>query len=160
MNNYIRTILILLFTLSLYEVETLAQTPANYSGEGEEESRNEIALFLGLTTNKDATAGTFGVDYQYRLSGPIGLGLVLDHAAGDIKSTLLAPGLFIHLLKWEFVIAPGIEFVDSETLFVFRGGIAYTIELSHFSIFPNINIDFERGGEIALVYGLSFGMAF
>ena len=160
MNKYIRTLLILISILSLSNLESFANTPANYPGEGEEDARNEIAIFLGLTTNKDATAGTFGVDYQYRLSPPVGIGLVLDHAAGDIKSTLLAPGLFIHLLKWEFVIAPGIEFVDSETLFVFRGGVEYEIKLPYFSISPAINVDFERGGEIALVYGLSFGMEF
>ena len=160
MNKYIRTILILISILSLSNIESFANTPVIYSGEGGDDARNEIAIFLGLTTNKDATAGTFGVDYQYRLSPPIGLGLVLDHAAGDIKSTLLAPALFLHLLSWEVTLAPGIEFVDSETFFVFRGGIAYEIKLPYFSIYPAINVDFERGGEPALVYGFGFGMEF
>lgn len=100
------------------------------------------------------------MDYQYRLSPPVGVGLVLDHAAGDIKSTLLAPALFLHLFSWKATLAPGVEFVDSETFFVFRGGIEYEIKLPYFSISPAINIDFERGGEPALVYGLSFGMEF
>ena len=120
MNKYIRTILILINILSLSNLESFANTPVNYPGEGGDDARNEIAIFLGLTTNKDATAATFGVDYQYRLSPPVGLGLVLDHAAGDIKSTLLAPALFLHLLSWEVTLAPGVEFVDSETKFVFR----------------------------------------
>ncbi len=160
MNKYIRTILILISIISLSNLESFTNTPANYSGEGEEDARNEIAIFLGLTTNKDATAGTFGVDYQYRLSPPVGLGLVLDHAAGDIKSTIVAPGLFLHLLNWEATLAPGVEFVDSETKFVFRVGIEYEFKLPYFSISPAINLDFERGDEIALVYGLSFGMEF
>jgi hypothetical protein len=160
MNNYIRTILILICVASLSNLESFANTPANYSGEGEEDARNEIAIFLGLTTNTDATAGTFGVDYQYRLSPPVGIGLVLDHAAGDINSTLLAPALFLHLLSWELTLAPAVEFVDSETSFVFRAGLEYEIKLPYFSISPAINVDFERGGEPALVYGLSFGMEF
>jgi hypothetical protein len=160
MYKYFCTILILISILSLSNLDTLANTPVNYSGEGEEDARNEIAVFLGLTTNKDATAGTFGVDYQYRLSGPVGLGLVLDHAAGDIKSTIIAPGLFLHFLSWEATLATGVEFVDSEAKFVFRAGIEYEFKLPYFSISPAINIDFERGDEIALVYGLSFGMEF
>ena len=157
---WLSVLLILISIVSLTQLETPAQTPPNYTGEGGEDARNEIAIFLGLTTNKDATAATFGVDYQYRLSPPVGLGLVLDHAGGDIKSTLLAPALFLHLLSWEVTLAPGVEFVDSETFFVFRGGIEYEIKLPYFSISPAINIDFERGGEPALVYGLSFGMEF
>jgi len=160
MNKYISTLLILITIVSVSILEILAQTPANYPVEGEEEARNEIALFLGLTTNKDATAATFGIDYQYRLSPLAGLGLVFDHAAGDIKSTIVAPGLFLHLLSWEFTLAPGVEFVDSETKFVFRVGIEYEFKLPYLSISPAINVDFERNDEIALVYGLSFGMEF
>ena len=159
MNKYFYIILILICSVSLNQLESLAQTPANYPVE-EEESRNEIALFLGLTTNKDATAATFGIDYQYKLSPLAGLGLVIDHAAGDIKSTIVAPGLFLHLLSWEFTLAPGVEFVDDETKFVFRTGVEYEIKLPYFSISPAINVDFERNDEIALVYGLSFGIEF
>jgi hypothetical protein len=160
MNKYIRTILILISIVSLTQLETPAQTPPNYTGEGGDDARNEIALFLGLTTNKDATAATFGVDYQYRLSPPVGLGLVVNHAAGDIKSTLLAPALFLHLLSWELTLAPAVEFSDSETSFVFRAGLEYEIKLPYFSISPTINLDSERAGELSLVYGLSFGMEF
>lgn len=160
MYKYFYIILILICSVSLNQLESLAQTPANYPGEGGDDARNEIAIFLGLTTNKDATAATFGVDYQYRLSGPVGLGLVLDHAAGDIKSTLLAPGLFLHFLSWELTLAPGVEFSDSETSFVFRAGIEYEIKLPYFSISPAINLDTERDDELSLVYGLSFGMEF
>jgi len=160
MKNYIRTILILTCVITLNQIETLAQTSPNFTAEGEDEARNEIAIFLGLTTNKDATAATFGIDYQYRLSPPVGIGLVLDHAAGDIKSTLLAPAVFLHLLSWELTLAPAVEFVDSETSFVFRAGLEYEIKLPYFSISPTINLDSERGGELSLVYGLSFGMEF
>ncbi len=160
MNKYFCTILILICIVSFNQLETLANTPANYPGDGEEDARNEIAIFLGLTTNKDATAATFGVDYQYRLSPPVGVGLVLDHAAGEIKSTLLAPALFLHLLSWEITLAPGVEFVDSETNLIFRAGIEYEIKLPYFSISPTINLDSERGGELSLAYGLSFGMEF
>jgi len=68
--------------------------------------------------------------------------------------------LFLHLLNWELTLAPGVEFVDSETSFVFRAGIEYEIKLPYFSISPMINLDSERGGEPSLVYGLSFGMEF
>lgn len=160
MNKYICIILILICIVSLSQSETPAQIPANFTSESGEDARNEIAIFLGLTTNTDATAATFGVDYQYTLSPLVGLGLVLDHAAGDIKSTLLAPALFLHLLSWELTLAPAVEFSDSETSFVFRAGLEYEIKLPYFSISPTINLDSERAGELSLVYGLSFGMEF
>jgi len=59
MHNYFRTILILISIVSLSNLESFANTPANYPGDGEEDAWNEIAIFMGLTTNKDATAATF-----------------------------------------------------------------------------------------------------
>jgi len=124
------------------------------------EGRNELALFLGGTTNKDATAITFGLDYQYRLTPLVGIGGLIDHAAGDIKSTLLGAAAFLHFLSWEITLAPAVEFVGDETNFTFRVGLAYEISLPAFSISPALNLDTERGGELSVVYGLSFGIEF
>ena len=73
---------------------------------------------------------------------------------------MLASALFLHLLSWEITLAPGVEFVDSETNLIFRAGIEYEIKLPYFSISPTINLDSERGGELSLAYGLSFSMEF
>lgn len=135
--------------------------PGNIWGQEEEEGpegKSDISLFLGGTTNSDATAFTIGLDYQYRLSRVFGVGAILDHAAGDISSTLVAPALFLHLKQLSFTVAPAAEFSDDGTAFVFRVGAEYEFEISKFTISPAIFYDTERGGEPALVYGLSFGI--
>lgn len=99
----------------------------------QEEDKNEISIFVGATTNDDATAATFGVDYQHRLTRLIGLGALIDHAGGDIKSTLIAPAIFFHVKSFEFVAAPGLEFSGDDTTMTYRLGVSYEIELSRFN---------------------------
>ena len=138
----------------------IAFLPENIWGQEEKESpkgKSDISLFLGGTSNSDATAFTIGLDYQYRLSRVFGVGAILDHAAGEISSTLVAPALFLHVKQLSFTVAPAAEFSDDGTAFVFRVGAEYEFEISKFTIFPAIFYDTERGGEPALVYGLSFG---
>ena len=136
--------------------------PGNIWGQEEENEDpkgiSDISLFLGASSNSETTAFTIGVDYQYRISRVFGVGAILDHAAGDIKSTLVAPALFLHLKKLAFTVAPGAEFSDDETTMVLRLGAEYEFELSRFSISPAIFYDTERGGEQTWVYGLSFGI--
>ena len=134
----------------------LAQEREEDGGEG----RNELALFLGGTTNKDATAITFGLDYQYRLDPLLGIGALIDHAAGEIKSTLVGIGTFVHFQRWEITFAPAVEFTGDEINPSFRLGLKYEIKLSAFSISPAVNVDGARGGEFSVVYGLSVGTEF
>ena len=134
--------------------------PRNIWGQEEKEapeSKSDISLFLGASSNSEATAFTIGVDYQYRISRVFGVGAILDYAAGDIKSTLVAPALFLHVKDLSFTVAPGAEFSDDETTMALRLGAQYEFELSRFSISPGIFYDTERGGEHTWVYGLSFG---
>ena len=135
--------------------------PGNIWGQEKKEapeSKSDISLFLGATSGSEDTAFTIGVDYQYRISNVFGVGAILDHASGDIKSTLVAPALFLHVKNLSFTVAPGAEFSDDETTMVLRVVAEYEFELSRFSISPAIFYDTERGGDPALVYGLSFGI--
>lgn len=126
----------------------------------EKERKNEVSLFLGATSNTDATAFTIGLDYQYRISRVFGVGAILDHAAGEINSTLVAPALFLHVKQLSFTIAPAAEFSDDGTAFVIRVGAEYEFEISRFSISPAIFFDTERSGKPSLVYGVGFGFEF
>jgi hypothetical protein len=135
--------------------------PGNIWGQEEKEEpegKSDISLFLGGSSNFDETAFTIGVDYQYRISRVFGVGAILDHAAGDIKSTLVAPALFLHVKKLSFTVAPGAEFSDDDTAMVLRVGAQYHFELSRFSIIPAIFYDTERNGDPTWVYGLGFSM--
>jgi hypothetical protein len=122
-----------------------------------EESKSEISVFIGGSTNKDATAFALGLDYQYRIKKIIGVGALIDVAFEDIGSIMIGPAAFIHVSNFEFTIAPCAEFSDDDIVGVLRLGVAYEFELSKFSISPSVNFDTERAGEETLVYGLSFG---
>lgn len=125
------------------------------------ERKNELSLFIGATSNESTTAFTYGLDYQYRLSELFGIGVILDHAAGDIESTLLGPALFLHWAQVELALVPAIEFVDSETNYIFRLGFEYEFEFDDkYSLAPSVNFDLERRNEFAVVYGLSFAFKF
>ena len=128
--------------------------------EHEEEKKNEISLFVGGSSNIDATAFAIGADYQYRIIKVIGVGAIIDVATGDIGSVMIGPAAFIHVWNFEFTVAPTAEFSDDDITAVLRLGIAYEFELPGFSISPSLNFDTERGGEETLVYGLSFGFEF
>ena len=122
----------------------------------EEEKGSSLAIFLGGSTNKDASAFTIGADYQYRINKIFGVGALIDHAAGDLQSTIIGPALFLHVSPFEFMVAPVIENSDDELSPVVRLGVGYEIELSVLSIVPSVFMDTERAGEITVVYGLSF----
>jgi len=122
-----------------------------------EESKNELSIFLGATSNSDATAFTLGVDYQHRFTKVVGLGGLVDYAMGDIQSVLIAPALYLHAWHFEFTVAPAAEFSDGDIVAVLRLGAAYEFEIKRFSISPSLFFDTERNESPAWVYGLSFG---
>lgn len=127
----------------------------------EEDKKNGLAVFLGATSNKDATVFAIGLDYQYRITKLIGVGAVADYASGSIESFLIGPALFLHAWHFEFTIAPTVEFSGGDTAFPFRFGAAYEFELPKgVSISPAVFFDTERNDESALVYGLAFGFEF
>ncbi len=99
--------------------------PGNIWGQEEKEApedKSDISLFLGASSSSNETAFTIGMDYQYRISRVFGVGVILDYAGGDIRSTLVAPSLFMHLKKLSFTLAPGAEFSGDETVMVLRVG--------------------------------------
>lgn len=78
-------------------------------------------------------------------------------AQEEEKNSELA--LFLHLSKWQFALAPGVEFAESETNAVIRAGVEYQIELGEkYSLAPTLNLDSERRGDLSIIYGLSAGI--
>ena len=132
------SLLILLLPLFAFAQES--------EGKDEKEKKNSIAIFFGGTTNSESSAFTIGADYQYRISHLFGIGALIDHAVGDIQSTILGPAFFLHLRNFEFTVAPVIEYSDDEWSPVLRVGVGYEIELPVLAIVPEVFFDTERGG--------------
>jgi hypothetical protein len=132
------------------------------SSKEEYEKKNQISVFLGATSNSNATVFTIGLDYQYRINKIIGVGvMVADYATGSLGSLLIGPSVYLHASHFEFTLVPAVEFSEGDATFVFRFGAAYEIELPKGVIIsPVVYFDTERNEESALVYGLSFGFGF
>lgn len=82
--------------------ETYAQEK---SDSDKKESKNELSVFLGGTSNSDFTSFALAIDYQHRFNKIIGFGGLVDYDLGDIQSVLVAPALYLHARQFKFTLA-------------------------------------------------------
>ena len=66
-----------------------------------EHSKHHIALFNGATTNLDhsSTNYSLGLEYEYKLNSPIGLGLMGEYVAVEKGELVGGIPVFIHITK-------------------------------------------------------------
>ena len=125
--------------------------------------KNAVGVFAGVTSEqRRERSGTLGIEYERRLSPSTGLGVVLEHASGDLDFTIAAIPFAYHHRNWRFYVAPGVEYSDEEydTEFLLRVGVEYGFEIGrHFEIVPQIDLDFVDG-EMVTVVGLTFAYGF
>lgn len=140
--------------------------------------RHHIALFLGATngvlesghgedhghgteSKKRNTDFSIGVDYQYRVHRYLGLGALMDYAAGDLRTTVFAAGAFIRPVGGlQILTAPGFESHAGKRHALFRLGFYYEFPFAdRFALTPNFNIDFVNGEQV-YIYGVAFGVGF
>ena len=151
---------------------TYAQEPADAE---ETQYRNSLALFVGALSNveTDETGPAIGVDYTREVRERLAIVALAEWAnAGEREAAFgggveVKPGGNVKL-----VFAPGVilERTDEEdgsssreTLFVFRTGFGYELEVSGVPLVPTINfdiVDSDDGVELHLVYGLSVEIPF
>ncbi len=128
---------------------TAAQEPDAPAPETEAIRRNSIALFVGATAeSEEETAFTIGLDYERRLGGPFGVGVLADKPFGAARSFLILGGFFWHPIRpVRLDLAPGLEIIqDEDDAFVLRLGADYDFELTErWSVAPNLNVDFVSG---------------
>jgi outer membrane scaffolding protein for murein synthesis (MipA/OmpV family) len=125
--------------------------------------RNVVAAFVGMTSEeRREKALTYGVEYERRLSSSIGLGLILEHASGDLDFTIVAVPFAYHNGHWKLYAAPGVEYSNDnyETEFLMRLGVEYAFEIGKgFELSPQVDVDFVDG-EVVTVIGLTLGYGF
>jgi hypothetical protein len=156
------------------------EAEAHEHGEGAEHHGygyhpNHIALFFGVTDEEGHDLEfTLGFDYERRLSQRWGVGVMIDHAGGGLRNSVLGVPVFWHPGgKWKLWAAPGVEYHngrgqvveghgehgeidEDETYFLVRLGVGYDIPLGgSWGLTPNLNVDFVEG-ERVWVYGVAF----
>lgn len=142
-----------------------------------------LGVFLGGTTTEESSEFTFGLEYEYRLTKHIGIGIVGEHtpdAAAFTQGATTALAL-VHLhpyrglsliagigaeighgseLEEELEFEEGVARrrivgVEPEAEIVYRLGVAYDVHLSKtFSIAPSVNVDFVNGEENVVFGGI------
>ena len=124
----------------------------------EDDHPHHASLFLGNTNNdKDQNAFTVGLEYEYRVSSPVGLGALIDYAGGSIETTIIAAGPVFHFWRELKVIAmPGVDLHDGHEEFVTRVGALYDFHVGAWSISPTLHVDVLELKE-NIIFGLGFG---
>jgi hypothetical protein len=137
----------------------------------EEETKNEIGIFVGALSNLDTdeTGPGVGFDYTRELSETFGFGGLAEWAnAGDREAMFAASFEWKPGARVKLVFAPGVV-VGKEadgsrsSSFAFRTGVGRELEVHHVPLTPTIYFDFvnaEEGVDIHLVYGLTIGIPF
>ncbi len=125
------------------------------------EHHHHIAVIIGNThTEHGEDAFTIGLDYEYRVSSLIGVGVLGEYAAGDIDTWVVGVPFALHpVAGWRLTAMPGLEIHEGESAFLFRTGVGYEFELNEFTVMPEINADFVDG-ETNLFFGASIGVKF
>lgn len=105
-------------------------------------------------------AFTFGVDYEFRLNRFLGVGAFYDHAYGDLRTNVVAPGVFIHPFShFTVVAAPGLERHEGHNEFVFRLASSYDFPINRLALAPTFAVDFLEGRRV-YVYGVTIHVGF
>lgn len=152
----------------------------------EEYGRNHLSVFAGGTRLEGDNFLSFGVEYEYRVNAFLGVGILYEHAGGELEAdSVLAAvdlhpfgeGLIIQLgLGREYSTVTGelhhgdqatrsdegrIESVSvDESVLIGRVGVIYEFELDNLTVAPQVHYDAHAGESNSIVYGVSFGINF
>lgn len=127
----------------------------------EKEYRQVIVLFVGNTQDGSENGTSIGFEYVRRINPHFSIGGLGEYAGGDFDSWVIGIPFYVRpYAEWFVRLAPGLEFADSETNFLFRIGLGYEFELmQRWILSPEINTDFVDG-DTRLVYGLTLAWKF
>ena len=119
-------------------------------------------LFGGITQGGADHGASIGLEYEYRINALFGAGAFGEYAGGDFDSWVIGVPVFVHpYAGWFILLAPGVEFEDSETSLLLRTGVGYEFEfLPRWALAPEFNVDLIEGGETKTVYGVSLSFEF
>jgi hypothetical protein len=104
---------------------------------------------------------TIGLDYEVRVSQFVGLGAVVEYAAGDLEAWTALAVADLHITD-QFIaqVGPGFERTKEHDLFVARFGLLYEFYIGDFTLSPQLHYDYHDGGQDAIVVGVAWGFSF
>jgi len=162
-----RRIVVRIAWLGLALLGLNSSAPAFAGDEGGHEfHRHHVGVFVGGGCRPgdggDAACGfAAGVDYEFRFSKWVGLGLDAEVATGDLRDAVIAGLVFVHPWKGLLVVAgPGAEISSHGTEYVTRLGAAYQFPIAdRFTLAPTFAVDVVNR-EPVYIYGITVGIGF
>lgn len=120
----------------------------------DEEGRNELGIYLGMTESGGDNGFSVGIDYERRLNQRFGIGFTVEHTGSDFRENIVAVTFNWHAWKeLKLFAAPGLEIEDDETGALLRLGFEYGFGIGNgFEIAPGVAFDFTED-EHATVIG-------
>ncbi len=137
---------------------TLSWTPHGQAAEQEatehdHEAKNEIAVSVGLAHEGRENDVAAGLEYERRFTEQFGAGLLVERTWGDHEATIYAIPLIMHVDRWKFFLAPGLEDSHGHSEDLVRLGAGYEFEVGSATIVPTLADDFV--GRKTHVFGLA-----
>jgi len=154
-----------LVSVMLIGGEQVAMASEGAEGDADAHHRHHVGLLLGgavRSEHGEIGAGfALGADYEFRLHRLVGVGALVEVAAGDIRDVIVIAPVSLHLWRgFKLVAAPGVEVPGhGGSEFLFRLGVAYLFPIDIFSIGPEFNVDIVDGHP-TYVTGLAVGVGF
>ena len=156
----------MLLTLSISAAFGLSNIATAADDEHHEVKKNIVGVFGGFTSVSGHTDGTFGLEYERKLTDTIGVGVIYEHTpnahGGDGTSIYMGQ---VHLHPWkELRLSAGygkevIHYDGAHSEDVWRVGVAYDFHVGKIGIAPAFNLD-RVNGHTAKVFGVALTKAF
>ncbi|MDJ0939215.1 MAG: hypothetical protein QNJ00_05590 [Woeseiaceae bacterium] len=127
--------------------------------EHEENHKNEIGIFVGITHERRENGAALGLEYGRHVTDRFGIGLVAERTWGDFDFWVFAVPLAYSVDDWVFAVAPGVERGEEDTEELVRLTVGYEIETESTLIVPSLSVDFVDGEQV-YVLGASFAFGF
>ena len=175
-SSRIATRLLILIVLAVLGPIAIASDEPSSATHGERDMKgtHEVAVFVGATDDRREWAPTWGAEYGYFFMNDYSVGVFLDRAQGDLRSSVVGLAFWAHLAKgWMLMFGPGVEFLDeahgedgghgeeaSKRHFLARIGVGYAFHIGkRYTILPVVHADFVDE-HVVWVTGANFGIRF
>lgn len=139
-----------------------SETENNTAHEGvEAHHKNKIEIGISNThTEHGENAFTMALSYNYRFSDIASIGVLGEHAFGDLDTSIFGLPFKIYPGQgWVLTAMPAVERHGSHNEELFRLGVGYEFEMEGYSITPELNADYVDD-EVNIVAGVSIGFGF
>lgn len=148
-------------TLTLTLLLTFAATAQGQTGHTEhhEDAHHTLGVFLGDTTEDRRDGLTLGLEYEYRATPRLGIGLTAEHVSGDFDTNVFVLPVAFHSGPWKAYAGPGVERGEEGNETLLRVGIEYGFHFGEYELSPQLDVDFVEG-ERLLIFGLVFAREF